>query len=81
MNRCVNLKGFRVSSWLLALSIACIATASAWAQATSAGTIGGLVTDQQNAAVAGADVKMVDPTTNSARTTITNEVGRYTVIN
>src|SRR5260370_36005646 len=81
MNRDAKLRRFRVTSLLLWLPIACFATASAWAQATSAGTISGLVADQQNAAVPGAEVKMVDPTTNPARTTITNEVGRYPFIN
>ena len=69
MNRDAKFTRFRVSSLLLWLTVALIATASAWAQATSAGTISGLVSDQQNAAVAGVEVKMVDPTTNSARTT------------
>jgi len=81
MNRNATLRRSRVSSLLLGLLIASIATASAWAQATSAGTISGLVTDQQNAAIAGAEVKIADPTTNSERTATTNGVGRYTFIN
>jgi len=71
----------RVSSILFGLSIVLVTIASAWSQATSAGTISGLVTDQQNAFVAGVEVKIVDPTTSSERTTITNGVGRYTFIN
>src|ERR1051326_8070946 len=81
MNRNAGIRGFRVSSLLLGSLIACIATAAAWAQATSDGTISGLVTDPQNAAIAGADVKIVDPTTNTSRLTSTNGVGRYTFIN
>jgi hypothetical protein len=49
----------------------------AWAQLTSTGSVSGLVTDQQNAVVAGAEVKMVDTATNAALTTATNEAGRY----
>jgi hypothetical protein len=36
---------------------------------SSTGTISGQVTDQQNAVIAGAEIRAVDPTTNSTRTT------------
>ncbi len=52
----------------------------ALAQAAT-GTITGQVTDQQNAVIAGAEIKVVDPTTNSVRTASSNEVGRYTLVN
>jgi hypothetical protein len=45
------------------------------------GTLDGQVTDQQGAVIAGAEVKLTDPTTNSTRTGTTNEVGRYTIVN
>jgi hypothetical protein len=51
------------------------------AQATSTGTVNGQVTDPQGAVVAGAEVKLIDVQTNSARSTTTNEVGRYTFVN
>jgi len=52
----------------------------ACAQLTSGGTVSGQVTDPQNAAVAGAEVVLTDPSTNSKRTTTTNDVGRYIFI-
>ena len=56
------------------------APSPARAQAAS-GTITGLVTDPSGAAIAGAEVKVVEVTTNSSQTTMSNEVGRYTFIN
>ena len=41
------------------------------------GSISGQVTDQQSAAIVGAEIKLVDPSTNTARTTTNNDVGRY----
>src|SRR6266567_131674 len=54
---------------------------SAWAQSTSTGTVSGQVTDQQNAVVAGAEVRLIDVQTNIARNTVTNDAGRYSFIN
>src|SRR5438477_1114845 len=51
----------------------------AWSQST--GTVSGQVTDQQGAAVAAAEVKLTDPTTNKSLTTLTNETGRYIFLN
>ena len=42
------------------------------------GTITGQVVDAQNAAISGAEVKLSDTTTNSVRTALTNDAGRYT---
>src|SRR5260370_6908070 len=53
----------------------------AWAQSTSAGTIAGQVTDQQGAVLVGAQVRLIDNTTNTTRTTTTNDAGRYNFIN
>jgi hypothetical protein len=58
-----------------------ILSSSAWAQATSTSTVSGVVTDQQKAAVAGAVVKLLDPSTNQAATTTTNDAGRYIFVN
>jgi len=62
----------------LALSLSAI---SAWAQSTSTGTVSGQVSDQQNAVVAGAEVRLIDVQTNIARNTVTNDAGRYSFIN
>jgi len=45
------------------------------------GTLDGTVTDQQGAVIAGAEIKMVDVTTNSTRSVTSNDVGRYTIVN
>jgi hypothetical protein len=45
---------------------------------SAAGTITGQITDPQHAAVAGAAIVLVDTATNSERTAISNDAGRYT---
>ena len=52
-----------------------------WSQATSTSTITGQVTDPQNAAVAGANVRAIDLATNRSHTVLTNESGRYIIVN
>jgi len=52
----------------------------AWAQ-TSSSSVSGLVTDQKKAVVPGADVRLLDVSTNTARTAVTNGAGRYTFVN
>ncbi|HEV1284019.1 MAG TPA: carboxypeptidase-like regulatory domain-containing protein, partial [Bryobacteraceae bacterium] len=47
-----------------------------WAQ-SSTGSVAGQVTDQQKAALVGAEIRLIDPLTNTARTTTSNDVGRY----
>lgn len=59
----------------------CLIGTAAWAQATSSSTVSGQVTDQQNAVIVAADVRLTDTTTNITRTTTTNEAGRYIFIN
>src|SRR5271156_4320898 len=54
-------------------------TSQAWAQA-DVGSISGVVSDPSGAAIAGATVKLVDPTINTALTVTTNEVGRYSFV-
>src|SRR5579863_1469507 len=56
-----------------------LSTWSAWAQ-SDVGTVIGQVTDPSGAAIAGADVKITDPTTNATQSTTTNEVGRYSFV-
>jgi len=47
------------------------------AQSTSAGSVGGLVTDASGGAVAGATITLTDKATGTPRTTISNQSGRY----
>ena len=67
-----------VLSCLLAHSLALPPAAG---QSTSAGTISGQVTDPSGAAIAAAEVKLADPSTNFLRTALTNESGRYDFFN
>jgi hypothetical protein len=53
-------------------------TPSAMAQSNT-GTLTGQIVDQQGAVIAGAAIRIVDPATSSARDTVSNDVGRYTV--
>ncbi len=53
----------------------------AWSQATSSASVTGQVTDQQGAAVAGAEVKLIDLATNAELNTTTNDAGRYVFVN
>ena len=69
---------------LLVVALCCLLalTPSAlFAQAASTGTVAGTVTDPSGAAVAGAAVTLVDPSTNDSRKTTTNETGRYLFAN
>ncbi|HJZ99373.1 MAG TPA: carboxypeptidase-like regulatory domain-containing protein [Candidatus Solibacter sp.] len=50
------------------------------AQTSSTGTVSGQVTDQQGAALAGAEIRMTDPATNTTRTTVSNDTGRFSFI-
>jgi hypothetical protein len=52
-----------------------------WAQSSSSGTITGQVTDAKGAAIAGAEILVVDKTTNSETRATTNESGRFTIVN
>jgi hypothetical protein len=79
MNPCRRLNLNIVFSFFRVLVLVSLVGGAApdWAQLSSAGTVSGLVTDQQNAAVPGAEVKLTDTSTNSSQSTITNEAGRY----
>src|SRR5271165_263318 len=45
------------------------------------GTVTGQITDQQGAVIAGAQIHLVDTSTNTSFTAITNSAGRYTIAN
>jgi hypothetical protein len=51
--------------------------AAGLAQTSTAGTVAGQVTDEQNAAVPGAEVKVVEVSTKITQTSLTNDAGRY----
>ena len=59
----------------------CLSATPAWPQATSTASVTGVVTDQQNAVVPGAEVKLTDTGTGSTQTATTNGVGRYVFVN
>src|SRR5207249_4874300 len=61
--------------------LAIVSAPPAWSQATSTSTITGQVTDQSNASVAGAEVRVIDTATGSAQTVLTNDTGRYIFVN
>ena len=63
------------------LALVCICSPSALGQAANSGTVAGTVTDQSGAAVVGATAKLVDTATNTERTAVTNETGRYIFAN
>jgi len=67
--------------WSVVILAALSCAASVWAQSSSSGTISGQVTDQQGAVAAGVAVEIVDPTTNISSKTVTNDVGRYILVN
>ena len=75
--------GFRFSfALVVSLGILlCLSATPVWSQATSSATVTGLVTDQQNAAVPGTEVKLTDVATRAQLTTTTNEAGRYAFVN
>ena len=50
-------------------------------QATSTGTVTGVVTDPTGAVVPGATITMTDATTGAQRTTVTNKDGQYVMVN
>lgn len=69
-------------SFLASLAVfASLSTTLLWSQATSTGTVQGQVVDQQGASIPGANVTLRDVATNIARTTTSNQDGRYTFVN
>src|SRR5580698_6779489 len=69
---------------VLLLALALLLTLSgipAMAQSSSSGTVQGIVVDQQGAAIPGVAVKAVEPSTNLALDTTTNDAGRFIIVN
>jgi hypothetical protein len=78
------MKRYRSFLGFTALLVAILVAAGAvpaWSQATSTATISGLVMDEQNAAVAAAEVRLLEMATGGSQTTLTNETGRYVLVN
>ncbi len=70
-----------VSSALGVAMMIFMSSVPAWSQATSSSTVSGLVSDQQQAAVPGAEVRLTDPSTNQTSVTKSNSSGRYIFVN
>src|SRR5271157_2720679 len=64
-------------SAFLCLGILLLGASGAWGQTSTAGTVAGLVTDEQSAAIPAATVKLTDTATNAVQSTTTNTDGRY----
>lgn len=60
-----------------ALVVLMLSATSVWGQTSTAGTVSGQVTDEQSAAVPGAQVKLVEPATGATQTTVSNDAGRF----
>jgi hypothetical protein len=78
---CVRLGGTKFFLSLLAVCLFSLAATPAFSQATSTSSIAGLVTDEQGAAVPGAEVRITDTATGLVQTTLTNDSGRYALVN
>ncbi len=72
----VRLSSLRIST-LFCLGILLLCANGAWAQTSTAGTVAGQVMDEQNAAIAGAEVKVTDTATSTSQTASTNAEGRF----
>src|ERR1700688_1609657 len=73
-----NLSGRLIVSLSVVLGLM---ASSVWAQNAASGTISGQVTDPQGAAIAGAEIKLLDKGTGSVKTFTSNEAGRYDIFN
>jgi hypothetical protein len=74
---------FRRLPLLISCSITLVIISAAILQAQSAatGSVAGLVTDPTGAVLAGATITLTDATTGAARTTTSNDTGRYILVN
>ncbi len=71
-----------VSSVLLCAGLMLsLAVGHAAAQSATSGTVEGIVTDQQGAAVTGVKVRLIDRATSTELSTKSNEAGRYLFVN
>ncbi len=73
-----RLVGFGVFCALMCL---CFAPVPVHGQASSTGTVAGLVTDQTGAVLVGAEVMLTDTASKSVRTVHSNDAGRYIFVN
>src|ERR1700722_4249747 len=62
--------------WRLAILLGLCASMT-WAQSSTAGTVTGQVADPQNLPIPGTEVRVIDTSTNTSFTTLTNNAGRY----
>src|ERR1051326_5683344 len=70
------------SALLAGVVCALMSAFPSWSQtASSTATVSGQVTDQQNASVAGAVVRLTDTATNNSLATQTNDAGRFIFVN
>ena len=58
-----------------------LCSVSALAQSSASGTVAGQVTDQQGSAIPGVEVQLIDPSTNITLRTLSNDAGRFIVVN
>lgn len=63
------------------IALILVGSNAAWSQATSTNSVSGIVTDQQTAAIVGAQVTLFDASTKQTMTATTNEAGRYVFVN
>ena len=80
--RCYSLLNFRskiqfVAMIAVLLLVVAVLPISSYPQATSAGSVTGVVTDISNASVPGATVNLIDTSTKLSQTAVTNDSGRY----
>ena len=71
-------QGFAV---FIVIAMLALSSVSALAQSSSSGTVSGQVTDQQGAAMPGVDVTLIEPSTNITLKTVTNDAGRFIMVN
>src|SRR5665213_3570454 len=81
LSRLLARKHFSVADAGVLLTGMLLLSSTAWPQATSTSSVSGLVTDQQQAAIPGALIRLLDPSTNQTSTTKTNDSGRYIFVN
>jgi len=71
----------REVEWRIFVFLCLIGSSRALAQSASSGTVSGQVNDPQGAAIGGAVVRLIDVSTNGARSTLSNDAGQYDFVN
>ncbi len=72
-----SLQSFTICVVALVITLVLTNAIPMWAQSTNSGTLAGTVTDPSGAVVNGASVNLTDNATKTARSTTTNDAGRY----